>query len=104
MRARFTQSFKIQAVEKALSRPEGTSLVEIAVALGVGYSTLQKWIIQSRRQELESVADNELSSLPHMTKEKRPQDWNLEERLNMVIACGSLNEKAISELCRGHGP
>ena len=103
MRARFTQSFKIQAVEKALSRPEGTSLVEIAVALGVGYSTLQKWIIQSRRQELESVADNELSSLPHMTKEKRPQDWNLEERLNMVIACGSLNEKAISELCRGHG-
>lgn len=103
MRARFTQSFKIRAVEKALNRPEGTSLIEIVDTLGVGYSTLQKWIAQSRSQELESVADDELSGLTNMTKEKRPQDWSLEERLNMVIACGSLDEKAISELCRAHG-
>ena len=38
-----------------------------------------------------------------MAKEKRPQDWSLEERLNMVIACGSLDDEAISELCRKKG-
>ena len=103
MRAKFTQSFKIQAVGKALSRPEGTNLVEIADSLSVGYSTLQKWIAQSRSQELESVVDDELSGLTNMTKEKRPQDWSLEERLNMVIACGSLDEEAISERCRAQG-
>jgi len=42
MRAKFTQSFKIQAVEKALSRSDDTSLGEIAAGLGVGYSTLQR--------------------------------------------------------------
>ncbi len=35
MKARFTQSFKLQAVEKALNRSEETSLGEIASTLGV---------------------------------------------------------------------
>jgi len=103
MRTRFTQAYKIQAVEKALTRSETTNLAEMAESLGVGYSTLQKWIAQSRKQEFESVPRNELSSLTNMIKEKRPQDWNLEERLNMVIACGSLDEKAVSEFCRKQG-
>ena len=96
MRARFNQSFKIQAVEKALSRSNGTTLEQVAVALGVGHSTLQKWMAQSRAQELE--VPNE-----PMKKEKRPQDWSLDEKLNMVIACGSLDETEFSELCREKG-
>ncbi|HIL78536.1 MAG TPA: hypothetical protein EYG48_06480, partial [Methylococcales bacterium] len=44
MRARFTQSFKIQAVEKALERACDVSLKEIADDLGIGQSTLGKWI------------------------------------------------------------
>jgi transposase len=103
MRTRFTQAYKIQAVEKALTRSETTNLAEMAESLGVGYSTLQKWIAQSRKQEFESVPRNESSSLTNMIKEKRPQDWNLEERLNMIISCGSLDEKAVSELCRKQG-
>ena len=35
-----------------------------------------------------------------MTKGKRPQDWTAEERLNVVIACGSLAGDAINQLCR----
>jgi transposase-like protein len=103
MSVRFTQSFKIQAVEKALNRAEGIGLKQIAESLGVGYSTLEKWIVQSRNQLFESVVDQELLNLSAMTKEKRPQDWSLEERLNLVIVCGSLDEQSISELCRKHG-
>ncbi len=95
MSQKFTQAFKIQAVEKALSRAEGVSVIEIAESLGIGYSTLQKWIVKSKNHEFEPIQP--------MTKEKRPQDWNKEERLNMVIECGSLSEEEISELCRTQG-
>ncbi len=44
MRARFTQSFKIQAVEKAFGRANDVTLNNMADELGVGYSTLSKWI------------------------------------------------------------
>ena len=104
MRARFTPSFKIQAVGKALRCPEGTSVRVVAETLGVGYSTINRWIAQSRNQEFGTVLTNEeLAKTSRMTKERRPQDWGLEERLNMVIACASLEEAKVSELCRERG-
>ena len=97
---KFTKSFKIQAVEKAFSRAEDVSLKVLADSLGVGYSTLQLWIRQSKNHELETTLPGEILA---MSKEKRPQDWSSEERLNMVITCGSLSDEAISELCREKG-
>jgi len=37
------------------------------------------------------------------TKEKRPQDWTLEERLQLIIKSDGLSEEAMSELCRTQG-
>lgn len=51
MRAKFTQSSKIQAVEKGLLRAEGTKLDDISNALDVGCSMLDKWITLSRDHE-----------------------------------------------------
>ncbi|MCP4144347.1 MAG: IS3 family transposase, partial [bacterium] len=103
MRAIFTSSFRMHAVEKALGRSAETSLREIAEGLGVGKSTLNNWIVKSRSHELNSVSmDGELRS-SGMVKEKRPQDWSREERLEMVIACDSLDEAAMSERCREKG-
>lgn len=39
MSNRYNESFKRQAVEKALGRPEGTPLAEISDLLGIGHST-----------------------------------------------------------------
>ena len=100
MRARFNKSFKIQAVEKALNRSNSTTLKEVADSLGIDTSTFQNGIGKSRNREYETVSSNEINK---MTQEKRPQDWSLEERLNMVIACGSLDDEAINELCRERG-
>ncbi|SMN02003.1 Mobile element protein [uncultured Candidatus Thioglobus sp.] len=77
MRARFTQSFKIQAVEKALSRTNDKSLKEVADDLGIGQSTLGKWIGLAQKQKLEPSQNTEVT---HMTKAKRPQDWNVKDR------------------------
>ena len=74
MKAIFTQSFKIQAVEKALSRSNATSLKEVSDTLGVGYSTLHRWIVNSRNQDFESVSTEGILSVGSKVKEKRPQD------------------------------
>ena len=103
MRARFNQSFKIQAVEKALSREDGISLAEISKSLGVGNSTLSKWICKSRNQTLDRVSNKKLSTVKGMAFERRPQDWTDEEKLNMVIRCGSMSEAEINQHCREQG-
>ena len=98
MRRQFTQEFKVQAVEKALSQCDDVRLEDIADDLGVGYSTLQRWIALAKKHQLEIHQTGS-----QMTAEKRPQDWSLEERLNAVIECGSLDEAAINEYCRNIG-
>lgn len=103
MSARYNGSFKRQAVEKALSRSEGTTLAEIAELLGIGYSTLQKWIVQSAKQQLGSGLDHDNASIGGVNKEKRPQDWSPEERLNTVIACSALEAVATNQWCRERG-
>jgi len=100
MSPRFTQAFKKQAVEKALNRQNNTTLKEVADSLGVGLSSLSRWTHQAQNQELESISSNKVSN---MKKEKRPQDWTLEERLNIIISCAALNEEALSEHCREKG-
>jgi len=100
MKRSFTKSFKIQAVEKALSRGDDTTLSEIAHSLDIGASTLSKWIVKAKNQEFDTVSPNEINN---MSKDKRPQDWTQEERLNLVISCGSLTDEALSEYCREQG-
>ena len=103
MRARYSHSFKRQAVEKALSRAEGTTLVAITDSLGIGQSTLNKWMVKSRNQQLGSNSEHDSASIGGVRKQKRPQDWSHEERLDMVIACGGLDEAAMNQLCRERG-
>jgi len=93
----FSESFKIQAVKKALNRSSETTLKEITDSLGISRSALGRWIIESRQQKLE------VSNPQTMTKETRPHDLNLKERFNHVISCSSLDEKGISHYCRGQG-
>ena len=100
MRTKFTQSFKKQAVEKALGRANDVTLKEVASSLGIGYSTLGKWLIQSRTQPFEDI---EVYEIKKMTSEKRPQDWSMEERLNMVIASASLSGEPLNQYCREKG-
>ena len=100
MNSKFTQSFKIQAVEKALNRFNNVTVKDIANDLGVGHSTLNRWIVCSRKQQLEPMQDNNV--IP-MIKEKRPQDWSAEEKLNMIISCAPLSDEKVSERCRVKG-
>ena len=103
MSARYSQSFKQQAIEKALSRSDGTTLEQITDSLGIGHSTLHKWMVKSRKQQLGSSSEHDSASISGVRKEKRPQDWSRPERLEMVISCGCLDEAARNQLCRERG-
>ncbi|MDQ7048025.1 MAG: IS3 family transposase [Enterobacterales bacterium] len=100
MRAKFSQSFKIQAVEKVLSRSNGTTMSQVANDLQVSLSSLNKWIVQSREQALEPGTEVGLMS---QSKEKRPQDWSLQERLQIIIQCDGLSDEEASSICREQG-
>ena len=96
MSKKFTNSFKIQAVEKVLLRDKSTNVREIADSLGVGYSTIQKWVVSSK--------NNELTEIETMNNtEKRPQDWSASERLNIIIEAGGLSDEDMNSLCRLKG-
>ena len=100
MKRSYSTSFKIQAVEKALNRNDNTTLTEIAESLGVGVSTLCTWTTKAKNQEFETASNNEIAS---MSNDKRPQDWSLEERFNMVVESGSLSEDELNKRCREQG-
>jgi transposase-like protein len=74
MRVKFSQAFKLQAVEKALSRGEGISLAEMAKPLGVGQSTFSNRICKSRAETLVRDSNQPIFTVNGMAFEKRPQD------------------------------
>lgn len=97
---RYSTSFKIQAVEKALQSDKKRSIEEVSDFLGVGFSTLKKWIVQSKNKEFEMT---DIGLKQPTKKERRPEDWPLSDRLNMIIQCNGLNEDELSECCRTEG-
>jgi len=94
--AQFSQAFKVQSVEKALSRNPDHTLKDIADNLGVGYSTLQTWIRLAKKNKLEKPEKI-------MLKEKSPQDWNKTQRLEAIMHCHGLNDDQTSSYCRTNG-
>lgn len=90
MSAQFSDGFKEQAVQKAFSR--GTvSLEKLAHELNVGYSTLQKWIREYKKVEKPA------------SKNRRPQDWTAEERLQAIVETSTLDADQRSQYCREKG-
>ena len=100
MQQTYSASFKLQAVKKALTRSEGISVSAIATSLNVSKSALHCWLKKAQNQSLKPTHFIENID---MTTEKRPQDFNLQERLDAIVACGELDESGIAELCRKRG-
>jgi transposase-like protein len=94
--APFSQAFKVQSVEKALSRNPDHTLKEIADNLGVGYSTLHTWIRLAKKNKLEKPEKI-------MSKEKSPQDWSKTQRLEAIMHGHGMSDEQLSSYCRTNG-
>lgn len=70
-RKRYTEEFKVEAVN--LVKESGLSIGQVASDLGIGLSTLNKWLQIHRRKESDSnaLSENELIELKRLRKENR---------------------------------
>lgn len=93
-----TLSFKLEVVASALKRDKSIGLAQWAKERGIGYSTIQRWLRQSREGKLSSS-----SGANGLTIEKRPLDWTVDEKWQAVLDCAAKDDNAIASYCREHG-
>ena len=93
MGKRHSETFKKRAVEKALIRGDGVSMLQLSNDIGVASGTLYHWISKSRKSR----------PTEHSAPEKRPQDWRNAEKLRAIIEANALDEEALNSYCRKNG-
>lgn len=82
--ARYGKSFKARAVARLLP-PESCALEVVALEVGVGVGTLERW-----REDAQSMP-------------ARGRAWTAGARLEAVITTAAMSEAAKSAWCREHG-
>ena len=90
----YSFAFKEQALVKVYSRGERT-IESVADELNLKVATLKIWM--KRKMKLER------SEQPVVAKEKRPQDWRVEEQLLALQESFGLTDDALNAWCRGKG-
>lgn len=101
LKKQYTQSFKEQAVQKAMQLKPDEHFQDLAESLGVGRSTLHTWIRQYKQRA--AITTHESKAVDPVSNQKRPQDWNQEEKFEFIVQCSSLDEESINALCREKG-
>lgn len=98
MLKKYTKTFKIEAVRKAVSRNPGTSINSIARSLNVKITTLHGWI---------KAMDNKLLREDPPSRggigEKNPCHWSSEEKLQAIMDTARLPQEEVSQYCRKKG-
>jgi transposase-like protein len=93
MGKRHSETFKKRAVEKALRRGDGISMLQTSNDIGVASGTLYHWISKARKSGFTE----------HSSPEKRPQDWHDAEKLRAIIETSALDEEDLNSYCRRNG-
>ena len=91
-RRQYNESFRQQALEKVYTRGSST-INAVAEDLNMSYGTLRNWM----------KADRNSSPAKAGPRSKRPQDWSLAERLQMLMESHGLDEEALNARCREKG-
>lgn len=90
----YSYEFKAKTVEKVLTREPDVSFNSVAQSFGIDHSTLRRWVAKSQ---------NHLLAQETMTREKTPQQWTPEQKLQAVIECESMDTEQLSAWCRERG-
>lgn len=90
----YSFAFKEQALVKVYSRGNRT-IESVADELNMKVATLKIWMKRKVKQDQIAV--------PVVEKEKRPQDWRIEERLLALHETHGLTGEALNAWCRERG-
>ncbi len=91
-RRQYNESFRQQALEKVYTR-DSRPIRSVADDLNMSYGTLRNWM----------KADKNSSQAKAGLRSKRPNDWGLAERLQMLMESHGLDEEALNAFCREKG-
>jgi transposase-like protein len=91
-RREYTESFRQQALEKVFSRGSNSIRV-VAEDLNMSLGTLRNWM-KAERDRLQTKDG---------LQSKRPQDWSLTDRLQILMESHSLDEESLNAFCREKG-
>lgn len=91
-KTKYTEGFREQALEKVYSRGN-RSVKVVAEELNINLWTLKNWM----------KGHKESSLLKAGTTTKRPRDWSLAERLQMLLESHGKDEEALNAFCRERG-
>jgi transposase-like protein len=89
---KYTEAFRKQSMEKVYSRGS-RSVKAVAEELNVNPWTLKNWMKTHKEHSLSKQG----------TTTKRPKDWSLAERLQLLLESHGLEEEALNALCREQG-
>ena len=88
----YSESFRQQALEKVYTR-DSRSIRSVADDLNMSFWTLRNWM----------KADKNNSSARVGKQSRRPNDWSLAERLEILMESHGLDEEALNAFCREKG-
>ena len=94
MNLTYSSAFKEQALVKVYSRGDRT-IQSVAEELNVKLQTLKIWMKRKMKQTRDES--------PGDVKEKRPQDWRVEEQLQALQETYGLTGEALNAWCRERG-
>ena len=89
---RYTEAFRKQSMEKVYSRGR-RSVKAVAEELNVNPWTLKNWMKTHKERLI----------LKEGTSTRRPKDWSMAERLQMLLESHGLDEDALNAFCREQG-
>jgi len=89
---KYTEAFRKQSLEKVYSRG-GRSVESVAEELNVNLWTLKNWMKTHKERSISKEG----------ATTKRPKDWSLAERFQMLLESHGLEEEALNAFCRERG-
>jgi transposase-like protein len=91
-RKQYNESFRQQALEKVYTR-DSRSIRSVAEDLNMSLGTLRNWM-KADKNNLPTRTDQ---------RSRRPTDWSLAERLQILMESHGLDEDALNAFCRENG-
>ena len=91
----YTEGFKASIVEK-LMRAGGPSATQLSKEVGIGQSTLSRWVRAASKVSGMKKQSTKASG-------RRPQEWSAEEKLAVVTEAAALEGEALGALLRSRG-
>ena len=91
-RRQYNESFRQQALEKVYTRGN-RSVQSVAEDLDMSKGTLRNWMKADKNDSLARSGQ----------RSRRPKDWSLAERLQLLKESHGLDEEALNAFCREQG-